>query len=98
MRKVLKNGISILSKINSILTELVKNGQKSGLRYFCQIGKLSKNLEAKNSKIVKKNCLILGVTATPENCQKKFTAIPENCQKEIMAHSHTGKLSSCILK
>ena len=68
---------------------------QKGLRYFCQIGKLSKNLKAKNSKIVN---LILGLTATLENCQKKFTATPENCQKEIVAHSHTGKLSNCILK
>ena len=87
--------MSALKFFFKILKNFASKAFGQGLRYFCQIGKLSKEFKAKNRKIVKK---ILGLTAIPENCQTKFTAIPENCQKEIIAHSHTGKLSKSILK
>ena len=52
----------------------------AGLRYFCQIGKLSKNLKAKNRKIVKKNLLNFRGHSHTGKLSKKV-------------HSHTRKLS-----
>ena len=66
-----------------------------GLRYFCQIGNLSKNFKAKSSTIVKTK---FGLTAIQYNCQKKLTATPYNCQKEIIGHSHPVQLSNWILE
>ena len=66
---------SRLSKKKSSLFPLIY-----GLRYFCQIGKLSKNLKAKNRKIVKKNLLNFRGDSHTGKLSKKV-------------HSHTGKLS-----
>ena len=62
------------------LKVLSSNTIKAGLQYFCQIGKLSKNLKAKNRKIVKKNLLNFRGHSHTRKLSKKV-------------HSHTGKLS-----